>query len=141
MPRWGSRLVPTGLEGFTFLKAGFTQELIATSTEYGVAFASDGDPVTAYPKLQRVDMQSPVVPFHGSSLRPISPYASNFSLIGLANNPDGTIYTNTGSGVYDINRDTGVYVKGPFGAAGNGLGIATDPQTSNLVYVGGSGVS
>ncbi len=55
---------------------------------------------------------------------------------GLTNHPNGALYSNTQGGVVKLDANTGALLAGPFGPRGNGLGIATDPQTDNLVYVG-----
>jgi lysophospholipase L1-like esterase len=54
---------------------------------------------------------------------------------GLTNNPDGRIYSNTSDGVTQIDASTGAALR-TLGPAGNALGIATDPRTGNVVYVG-----
>jgi hypothetical protein len=75
---------------------------------------------------------------HGTTIHlaePGSPFAANIGT-GLTNGIDGNLYSNTISGVVKLDPNTGAHLEGPFGPAGNGLGIATDPQTGNLVYVG-----
>jgi hypothetical protein len=57
----------------------------------------------------------------------------------LANSLAGGVYANLPTGVAKIDPTTGNVLAGPFGAPGNGLGIALDPKTTNLVYVGSDG--
>ena len=54
---------------------------------------------------------------------------------GLVNHPDGTLYSNTSLGVTNLDPVTGMPIR-TIGQPGNRLGIAVDPQTDRLVYVG-----
>jgi hypothetical protein len=128
---------------FTFLAAGFTQELYGVDPGFlaGVAFASNGDPLVAVCSagsggaLQRYDRTTTLPTVHGTStLHPESTLPSAAGC-GLTNHPNGAIYTNTNDGVVKLDATTGGQLGGPFGARGGALGIATDPQTGNLVYV------
>lgn len=130
-------------QSFSFLQPGFTQELFAISFHFmgGVAFAPDGDPWVndcsrfGGGELHRYDRQSTLPPFRGSSFHSETIVPSG-SGCGLTNHPDGTLYTNTTDGVVNLDADSGAVLRGPFGPTGLGLGIAHDPQTGNLVYVG-----
>src|SRR5207253_5923604 len=134
---------------FTFLEADFTQDLYGTApAEFfgGVAFAPNGDvwEVDACSQgggaLDRFD-NSATTPINGSNVHPLiagSPFPSNAGC-GLTNNPDRFLYSNTSVGVVQINASTGAPTGLVFGAAGNGFGITTDPQTGNLVYVASDG--
>lgn len=147
--------VPAALGApFVCLAPGFTQELYATGPRFfgGVAFAPNGDllvnvcdnryfPPAPQPHLRRFDALATVV-VHGSSVHPQvpgSPFVSA-AACGMANDLSGNVYSNTYNpappGVIRINPDTGATLGSPFGGRGNGLGIARDPQTGNLVYVG-----
>jgi len=134
----------TGGLPFTYLQDGFTQELYATAAGFmgGVAFASDGDvlvnrcPATrAGSALRRFDAQTTAV-IHGSTVHPLIAVLPSNAGCGMANHPDGTLYSNTDLGVTNLDPDTGVELRAPFGPPGNSLGIAVDPQSGNLVYVG-----
>src|SRR5262249_29103607 len=132
---------------FTFLEPPFTQELFATQPEFmgGVAFAPNGDPWVdfCFPSgsaLDRFDSATTVL-INGSNVHPRvagAPFASNAGC-GLTNNPDGFLYSNTSGGVVQIDASTGTPTGVVFGAAGNSLGITSDPQTGNLVYVATDG--
>jgi len=142
-------VLATGSEGFLVLQAGFTQTLWGTFpsvgagfvTLGGVAFATNGDVLSdhcaASTNLTDYSQTSTTV-LNGSTLHNHSELTSTAGC-GLANNPDGTIYTNTITGVINLDATTGAPIGLPFGAAGRGLGIATDPVTNNLVYVGSDG--
>jgi hypothetical protein len=132
---------------FTTLDSGFQQEVYGVAPGFmgGVAFAPDGDPwVTPCAfsggGLRRFDTATTTGPVNGTTLHPVSSVASNAGC-GLTNHPNGTMYTNTSSGVVQLHADTGAQLAGPFGTGGNALGIATDPQTNNLVYADGGGLS
>jgi hypothetical protein len=133
-------------QSFTSLQPGFTQELFGVNPNFfgGVAFAPDGDPLVdncsgGGSPLFRFDRQTNLPPVNGTStLHPNSTLASGAGC-GLTNHPNGSLYTNTTSGVVRLNANTGAQTGGPFGVAGNALGIAPDPQTGNLVYVGSDG--
>jgi hypothetical protein len=122
-------------QSFTFLQAPFTQELFGTHADFvnGIAFAPDGDVLIAFGRLARYDRQGVEPNTHGDGLHPLTQLQFGFSL-GIANHPDGTLYANNGSGVSNYNADTGALLRGPFGLGGNGLGIAIDPKTNNIVY-------
>ena len=134
-------------QSFTFLQAGFTQSLFGTnptSTEdTGVAFAPNGDVwvvpacATSTNPLDRFSLSSTFTS-HGSTLHTFTTVPSNAGC-GLTNNADGTMYTNTGAGVVNLDANSGAQLRGPFGPGGDALGIASDPQTNNIVYVGTTG--
>jgi hypothetical protein len=129
-----------GAQPFAFLAPGFTQALYATGLPFagGVAFAPNGDPLVAFGSLYRID-SSTTVTQNGSTIHPTTQHSANLGL-GLANSLDGSVYANLlGQGVVKIDPGTGSVIAGPFGAAGNELGIALDPQTHNLVYAGSDG--
>lgn len=137
----------TGGLPFTYLQDGFAQELYATAPGFmgGVAFAPDGDvlvnrcPATRDGSaLRRFDAQTTVV-IHGSIVHPLIAVLPSNAGCGMTNHPDGTLYSNTDLGVTNLDPDTGVELRAPFGPEGNSLGIAVDPQTGDLVYVGADG--
>ena len=136
----------TTAQSFTTLQSPFTQDLFGIGPEFfgGVAFAPDGDPLVDFcsfsaSSLRRFDRQGVVAPDPtGSELHPSSLLPSNAGC-GLTNHPDGTLYSNTSNGVTNLNANTGAELRPAFGGPGNALGITTDPQTLNLVYVGSEG--
>ena len=137
---------------FVCLAPGFTQELYATAPGFfgGIAFAPDADVLVSFcdnryfpggpTSLRRFDAQT-TGSLNGSPVHPQVPSSPFVSLAGcgLVNGPGGSVYSNTpntGGGVVRLDSNTGAVLAGPFGGRGNGLGIALDPQTGNLVYVG-----
>ena len=128
-------------KSFTFLETGFTHEIIGVTSHFmgGVAFAPDGDPwvndCTSGSELHRFDLQGVAPEVFGTKLHPESIVPSNAGC-GMTNHPDGFIYSNTLLGVVQIDAATGSPTGAILGPAGNGLGIAPDPQTGDLVYVG-----
>jgi hypothetical protein len=132
---------------FTFLQPGFTQSLYGTSPSFlgGVAFAPNGDVWADFcafggSGLYRWD-NSTTTPVNGSNPHPLvagSPFPSNAGC-GITNHPDGFLYSNTSSGVVQINASTGVPTGLVFGAAGDALGITPDPLTGDLVWVAADG--
>ncbi|MGH1491604.1 MAG: Ig-like domain-containing protein [Acidimicrobiales bacterium] len=144
VPASQSNAVP-GDQSFTFLEAGFTQDLIGVDPGFmgGVAFAADGDPLVSPctrggGSLRRFDLGATPIPVNGSELAPVSSVASSAGC-GLTSHPNGDIYSNTSSGVVRINPETGALIEGPFGDGGNALGITVNPQTAELAYVGARG--
>jgi hypothetical protein len=143
-------VAPASADGqFTTLEAPFTQSLYGVQSVDnlfgGVAFAPNGDPLaddcqsTPAGPLYRFNSATTLPPVHGSTaLHPVSTETSTAGC-GLTNHPDGALYSNTSGGVIELNASTGAQVGGPFGPAGSGLGIAVDPQTGNLAYVGEDG--
>ena len=128
-------------KSFTFLEAGFTQEITGVTSHFmgGVAFAPDGDPwvndcTFSGSELHRFDIQGIAPEIFGTKLHPESVVPSNAGC-GMTNHPDGFIYSNTGLGVVQINADTGAGTGTIIGPPGNALGVAPDPQTGDLVYV------
>jgi hypothetical protein len=143
-------------QSFTFLQDGFTQQLIGRTNELltgdidgdevpdgilgGVAFAGDGDPIVAEcefqnTRLHRFDLQAPPVVEHETDLAPETIMPGHGGC-GLVNHPNGSLFVamNDGmSGVANISRDTGALL-GFFGPPSNGLGIAVDPQTNDVIY-------
>ncbi len=152
LPRACAALVAVGLPAaasagmsYTFLEPPFTQEIIGVADQFfgGVAFAPDGDVWVdecsgSGSQLHRYDMQGvgPVV--NGTQLKPHTVVPSNAGC-GLANHPDGFIYSNSYSGVVQINASTGAATGLLFGAAGNALGIAVNPATNDVIYVASDG--
>ncbi len=127
---------------FIFLQAGFTQSVYGSAPGFmgGVAFAPDGDVLvnacsTGGSALRRFDAATTVV-VHGTTVHPQVPIMPSNSGCGLTNHPNGDLYSNTSSGVTRLDANTGAVKGGPFGHAGNALGIAPDPITNELVYVG-----
>jgi hypothetical protein len=133
---------------FTFLQAGFTQELWAVHPSFlgGVAFAPDGDVLSDQcggngGPLFRWDTQNTQI-VNATSIHPQdagSPIPSAVGC-GLSNHPNGTLYSNTISGVVQVDVNTGGLI-GSGGAAGNALGIAFHPSLPNDLYYVGSGGS
>jgi len=129
---------------FTFLQSGFTQTLFGNAPVFfgGGAFAPNGDVWVDYcffsgSPLTRFVFGTTTPDGHGGVEHPQaagSPFASNAGC-GLTNHPDGTLYSNTGLGVVNLDQNTGAQLRAPFGPAGNALGITVDPQTNNIVYV------
>ncbi|HEY6149797.1 MAG TPA: DUF11 domain-containing protein [Gaiellaceae bacterium] len=131
-------------QSFTFLQPGFTQSIYGVSTNFmgGVGFAPDADPWVdeCAPDgggMTRFDGSSTFV-VNGTTLHQGTHVASS-SGCGLANGVNGNLYTNTFAGVRELDPNTGAPIGGPFGPAGNALGIALDPQTGDFVYVGSDG--
>ena len=141
-----------GAQPFFFLQSGFSQQLFATDpTSYtAIGFAPNGDlwwglgPNIFFPTtpstLARFSSTS-TAQVHATTvhvLEPGSPFASTVGT-GMTNGFSGNLYSNTMLGIVMLDPNTGSLLAGPFGPAGSGLGIATDPQTGNLVYVGADG--
>ena len=136
---------------FPFLQPGLSQELFATGQlppgeiDGGIAFAVNGDVwVDSCNRNTLFKFQTAATTIvNGTSVHPQSPGSpiSSAAGCGLTNHPDGTIYSNTGGGVANLDANTGAQLRPTFGPQGNGLGIAVDPQTNNVVYVGGTGGS
>lgn len=139
----------TGTQPFSFLQSGFSQQLFATAPGAypGVAFAPNGDlwigegPNTSFPNTPsfffRFSSTATTV-IHGTTVHVEvqgSPFASNGGT-GVTNGFNGNLYSNTVAGIVMLDPNTASLLAGPFGPKGDGLGIATDPQTGNLVYVG-----
>jgi uncharacterized repeat protein (TIGR01451 family) len=129
-------------QSFTFLQPGFTQSIFGVSDSFmgGVAFAPNTDPwvdtcALDGGSLTRFDRSSTII-VNGTSIHPGS-VSSSSAGCGLTNGFDGNLYTNTTAGVRRLDPSTGAPSGGPFGPGGNALGIAPDPQTGDLVYVGG----
>jgi Bacterial Ig-like domain (group 1) len=132
-------------QSFLFLQSGFTQEVYGVSSSFmgGVAFAPDGDPWVdsgcggTGTSLTRFDGSTTYVAF-STTLHPgtLVPSAAG---CGLTNGANGNLFSNTGAGVVELDPNSGAQIGGPFGPGGDALGIAPDPQTGDLVYVGGNG--
>ncbi|MCI0882052.1 MAG: hypothetical protein J4O05_08100, partial [Chloroflexi bacterium] len=98
---------------YSSLAAGFTQDLVGTSNHFAgdLAWAADNDlflsdcPVSGS-ELHRYDMQSTEAPVNGTVLHPETVVASDVRC-GMINHPNGKIYSNTTSGVVEINAATG----------------------------------
>jgi len=138
---------------FPILQPSLSQSLFATDPlpsgqiNGGLAFAPNGDLwADSCNRNTLLKFQASVTsavdntPVHPQA--PGSPFSSNAGC-GLTNHPDGTLYSNNGSGPGLINLDatTGAQLRPAFGPQGNGLGITVDPRTNNLVYLGGVGGS
>ncbi len=144
---WASTGVAKAEGQFAFLAPSFEQHLYGTGPEFfgGVAFAPNGNVWTDFCQgggsgLNEFNQSSTTL-VNGSNIHPLvagSPFASNAGC-GLTNNPDGFLYSNTDSGVVQIKASTGEPTGVVFGEPGDALGITTDPQTGNLVYVGSDG--
>ncbi len=134
-------LSASAAEPFTFLKPGFTQSLYGVSPHFmgGVAFALDGDPWVndcqfSGSELHRFDAQTTII-VNNTTLHPGTQIPSNAGC-GLTNHQDGNLYSNTSLGVVRLDVNTGVQLSPPMGPPGNALGIAPDPVTGHVVYVG-----
>ncbi|HEV3140318.1 MAG TPA: SdrD B-like domain-containing protein, partial [Vicinamibacterales bacterium] len=155
--------IASGPQSFTFLQAGFTQELYGTSANFidttngllgGVAFRLN-DPVVAEclfsgTRLHQFDSSTagPIVggtaSLHPETVRSFDADVRGFGGCGLTNHPNGFVYANLdasngagqpGAGIAEIDPITWTVAR-YFGPAGSALGIAVDPQSSHLVYVG-----
>jgi hypothetical protein len=123
---------------YTFLADPFTQELYGQSDVLpaGIVFAANGDLLTCLDGGRRFSASSTSV-VHGSTVHTRTALVgSGCDGIGITNHPDGFVYNNSPAGVrrLDPNNNLAV-VSGPYGFPGSNFGIATDPQTGNLVYV------
>jgi len=138
----------TSAAPFPFLQPGFTQSLWGVYPNFlgGVAFASDGDAWVDFcafsgSPLLRFDRQTTVL-VNGTLIHPLVggvPFASNAGC-GLTTHPNGSLYSNTSSGVVQLDGNTAAQTGGPFGPAGNALGIAVNPNAPyDMVYVGSDG--
>jgi len=131
-------------QSFLFLQPGFTQAIFGVSPNFmgGVGFAPNADPWVDMcssdgGSMTRFDGSSTVV-VNGTTIHPGSVSGSSAGC-GLTNGQNGNLYTNTTAGVRELDPNTGAAIGGPFGPGGNALGIAPDPQTGDLVYVGSGG--
>lgn len=128
---------------FPFMQTGFTQTLFGNAPSFfgGVGFAPNADVwvddcAFGGSPLFRFAAATTVSDGHGGVEHPLvtgSPFASNAGC-GMTNHPDGTLYSNTGAGVVNLDANTGAQLRPAFGPPGNVLGIAVDPQTNSLVY-------
>jgi hypothetical protein len=120
-----------GATPFTTLQPPFTQELYATSPNFGllggIAFAPNGDVLAAdcFNGAQSRFSLSGHVTVNGSSVHPET-QLTPLGTCGLANGPSGAIYSNGPDGVRRIDPNTG-NVMATGGLPGNGFGIANDP--------------
>ena len=124
---------------FTHLDDGFTQDLWvggADTYPVGVAFDAAGDVFTCYGGGHEYSATSTTL-VHGSTVHNYVALPDNgCSGLGMANNPDGYMYNNGADGVRRLDPANGLALVGSAaGTPGNTLGIATDPQTGNLVYM------
>jgi hypothetical protein len=132
-------------QSFTFLQPPFTQEIWGVDPGFlgGVAFAANGDVIAdvcsfSGSPIIRWDTASTIVVNTTTIHVNLGPTPSNAGC-GLTNNTDGFLYTNTSLGCVRLDATTFAQVGAPFGPGGNALGIAPDPQTGDLVYVGSDG--
>jgi uncharacterized repeat protein (TIGR01451 family) len=123
---------------FTFLADGFTQSLYGATNVLpaGVVFAANGDLLTCLSGGRRFSASTTSV-VHGSTVHTVTPLVgSGCDGIGITNHPDGFVYGNSTFGVRRLDPNNNLALVGaPYGFAGATWGIATDPQTGNLVYV------
>lgn len=136
-----ARAGATGAGVFATLAPGYTQQLYATQTSMtgGLAFADTGDLVgdsCAWfgGDLFRVDSTSTVV-VDGTSVHPVSDMTSRAGC-GLAAGTGGSVYSNVLGGADHLDATTGAVLHRPAGGLGNGNGVAVDPVTGNVVFVG-----
>jgi hypothetical protein len=157
-----TQATPPSPRSFTFLAPGYTQELFATvdvgtypppnqaiaKVLGGVAFTPDGDVWSADcvfqgTTLHRFDLTTYAPGVYATTSR----RAEILSVAtadgqgqgpgcGLANHPDGAMYSNSIQGIYKLDVETGATLAGPLGQPGNALGLAVDPVSSHLVYAG-----
>ena len=142
---------------FLFLQPGFTQDLFGVAPDVifdeangfeilgDVAFRpSDQDPwvtecLDIGSPLHRFDRQGVVTPDpHDSELHPriLTPTGGTGAGCGIVNHPNGSLYSNTSQGVVRFNAETGAFVAALSTPPGNALGIAVDPLTNNIFYLG-----
>src|SRR6185295_2627172 len=127
----------------------FTQDLYATTGNIasigtggilgGVAFAPDGRVWSAEctflgTRLHRFANATTTVngsSVHGEELivdlTLTGPLGIRVGGCGLVNHPDGSLYSSSTAGIWQLNATTGQPIAGPFGHGANGLGIAVDP--------------
>lgn len=131
---------------FTTLAEGYSQTLFSSVTLGsgailgGVGFAPNSDVYALNcngpsPNLFRF-ASATTVSIHGSPMHPQatgSPFQVPVAC-GLTNHPDGSIYLENGGGVTQIDPSTGNVVGAPVGPAGDGFGVAVDPQMNRFVY-------
>jgi len=131
-------------QSFSFLAPGFTQEIIGVSPLFlgGVAFASDGDVFASDCRfgqfagdLHRFDLQGIAPEINTTRLHPKTVIHS-VAGCGLVGPFNGYVYSNTNSGVSQMDAITGLATGNVFGLPGNRLGITVDNQTGDIVYVG-----
>jgi hypothetical protein len=133
---------------FTTLQAGFTQTLFghAPAVFAGVAFAQNEDVLvvhtcSTYPPgnpISRFVLGATTPDGHGGMEHPEalgSPFPSG-AQCGVTNHPNGFLYANTFAGITKLDPSTFAQLSPPVPPEGTGLGIAVDPQTNNVVYVG-----
>jgi len=129
-----------GNQPFAFLQSPFTQQLYGTISSFsgGIAFAPNGDVwvdgcASSGGSLYRL-AHGTTYQQNGSTLHTQTVVSSNAGC-GLTNHPDGYLYSNTDAGVAKLDSNTGAPIA-TLGPPGNVLGIAVDPQTNDVVYVG-----
>ena len=156
---------------FTMLQSPFTQDLYATTGTGGipsggilggVAFTPAGRVWSAEctflgTRLHRFASATTLLPVHESAfvhpeeaIVDLTNYAWSSGGMnyfgaggcGLVNHSDGSMYSSSTAGIWQLNATTGDVMAGPFGPGSNALGIAVDPQADSqgrhhLVYVGG----
>jgi Bacterial Ig-like domain (group 3) len=131
---------------FTSIIPGFTQEIWSapTSAFGGVVVRGDGTVIASECRVSGSPLHfiSPTLTTnvngfvsHVDTSNPLTPRSAG---CGLLLHPDGYLYTNTGSGVLRLNRNTGAIVGGAsaagFDPAGNIRSIALDPVTNHIFY-------
>jgi len=148
----GIALSALGPQSYKSLQSPFTQELFGATGNLldpdfgilgGVAFAPDGDVWSSeclfdHTRLHRFDLQATATA-HNTTVHPETIVQTEGGC-GIVNHPDGTMYSNSSQGIWNLNANTGLPVSGlPHGPGGNALGIAVDPKPgagSHIVYVG-----
>lgn len=131
---------------FPTLQPPFTQALYGSASGFfgGVAFASNGDVFVdacqfSNSSLTRFDSHSTLPAQHGTTTLHPSTVVPSAAGCGLTNHPNGSLYSNTSNGVVRLDGTTGAQTGGPFGGAGDALGIAPDPVNGKLAYVSSNG--
>jgi hypothetical protein len=127
-------------QSFGPLPIGFTQSLYASALASlgGIASAPNGDLLVdecafSGSPLHRFSASDTTLQ-NGSTLHTETAPAPSNAGCGLANHPDGTLYSNASIGITNLDTNTAALLR-TLGVPGNALGIAVDPQTNHLAYV------
>jgi hypothetical protein len=100
----------------------------------GVGFTSTGNllvtPCGFSGGNLRVFDQVTTVSQRGSLIHPLLQTLTSGAGCGIANHPDGTLYSNTSLGIVNLSESDG-HILRTIGAPGNALGITVDPSCSN----------
>ena len=138
----GQQAIPNG-RSFAVLASGFTQQLVGVTPAFlgGVAVLPNGDVISAdcVATGTRLHRFSPSATFEkNGTVLASETVLPSVGGCGLVWHPDGTLYLNMddgSQGIANVDPATGAALR-TFGPRGNALGIAVDPLTHHLVYVG-----